>query len=450
MFCDFKPDNVMQTPNGLKLIDLGGVFRIDDPTSAVYGTVGYQAPEIAGTGPTPTSDLYTVARSLAVMSTVFNGYQSTYRFGLPARDDVPEYRAAPGLYRFLARATAPNPDDRFQTADEMAAQLLGVLREVVATSTGMPAPGTSTLFTPELNRAHDARDWRALPALQVSADDDNAAFLAALGVVESEQLVAMLRALPDPTVEVTLRLARALLEIGEHAAAEQLLDETLADDPWEWRVAWYRSLIALDENEPDRARANLETILDVVPGELAPQLALGLACEAANDHAAAVCWYDVVSRTDPSYTSACFGLARCRIELGNRMGAIEAYERVSRTSHAYVDAQVEKVRALVDPDACTTDDVVAAGTVVEHLPLERERAARLTVAVFEAALGLVRPDDLAPGVDGQTVLGCRLTDREVRVGLETAYRRLAQHAASVHDRVALIDRANEVRPRTLL
>jgi serine/threonine-protein kinase PknG len=306
------------------------------------------------------------------------------------------------------------------------------------------------LFTPELHRAQDARDWRALPALQVSPDDGNAAFLAALGVVEPEQLVEMLRAVPNPTVELRLRLARTLLETGEHAAAEQVLDELIADDPWEWRVAWYRSLIALDENDSGRARTNLDAVLDVVPGELSPQLGLGLACEAAGDHAAAAAWYDVVARTDPSFTSACFGLARCRLELGDRAGAVEAYERVTHTSHAYVDAQVDKVRALVDSNECTANDVVATGAVLEHLNLGRERDARLTVDVLESALRLVRPDDLDPSVNGQVVLGCRLVDRDVRIGLENAYRRLAQHAASVHERVALVDRANAVRPRTWL
>ena len=49
-YCDFKPDNVMQTDEQLKLIDLGAVVAMDDEDSAIYGTVGYQAPEIAGHG----------------------------------------------------------------------------------------------------------------------------------------------------------------------------------------------------------------------------------------------------------------------------------------------------------------------------------------------------------------------------------------------------------------
>ena len=46
LYCDFKPDNVIQTEEQLKLIDLGAVRRMDDDESAIYGTIGYQAPEI--------------------------------------------------------------------------------------------------------------------------------------------------------------------------------------------------------------------------------------------------------------------------------------------------------------------------------------------------------------------------------------------------------------------
>ena len=42
VYCDFKPDNVIQTEEQLKLIDMGGVRRIDSD-EAIYGTVGFQA-----------------------------------------------------------------------------------------------------------------------------------------------------------------------------------------------------------------------------------------------------------------------------------------------------------------------------------------------------------------------------------------------------------------------
>ncbi len=47
---DFKPANIIQVGDGLKLIDLGGVRRVDDDQSPIYGTVGFQAPEVAKEG----------------------------------------------------------------------------------------------------------------------------------------------------------------------------------------------------------------------------------------------------------------------------------------------------------------------------------------------------------------------------------------------------------------
>src|SRR5262249_23986937 len=49
LYCDFKPDNVIAGPLGITLIDLGAVSRMGDEAGHVYGTVGYQAPEIAET-----------------------------------------------------------------------------------------------------------------------------------------------------------------------------------------------------------------------------------------------------------------------------------------------------------------------------------------------------------------------------------------------------------------
>src|SRR5581483_9242910 len=150
VYCDFKPDNVIQTEEQLKLIDMGGVRRIDDDDSAIYGTIGYQAPEIATLGPSPASDLYTVGRALAVMTFEFAGYQSTYKHSLPDPAKVPVLAENESFLRALRRATDPDPDRRFASAGEMAEQLTGVLREVLAVGDGTPRPAFSTLFSPEL------------------------------------------------------------------------------------------------------------------------------------------------------------------------------------------------------------------------------------------------------------------------------------------------------------
>ncbi|MFD9412548.1 serine/threonine protein kinase, partial [Streptomyces sp. NPDC059989] len=155
LYCDFKVDNAIQQQNQLKLIDMGAVRRMDDEESAIYGTVGYQAPEVAELGPSVASDLYTVARTLAVLTFDFQGYTNVFVDSLPDPEHIEVFRRYESFYRLLVRATDPDPGRRFASAQEMADQLTGVLREVVALQTGLPRPQLSTLFGPELRVPDD-------------------------------------------------------------------------------------------------------------------------------------------------------------------------------------------------------------------------------------------------------------------------------------------------------
>ncbi len=150
LYCDFKVDNAIQSEDQLKLIDMGAVRRMDDEESAIYGTVGYQAPEVADVGPSVASDLYTVGRTLAVLTFDFQGYTTVYADSLPDPDTIDVFRRYESFYRLLVRATDPDPARRFASAQEMAEQLTGVLREVVSLQTGRARPAVSTLFGPEV------------------------------------------------------------------------------------------------------------------------------------------------------------------------------------------------------------------------------------------------------------------------------------------------------------
>jgi serine/threonine-protein kinase PknG len=431
---------------------------MDDRSSPVYGTVGYQAPEIAETGPTRATDLFTVGRTLAVLCTVFAGYQSTYRFTLPARGDVELYARHGSLHRLLLRATAPDPDARFQTADEMSAQLVGVLREIVAGATGTPAPGVSTTFTAPGRGSTDVADRRALPTPLVDPDDPLAAVILAIGPAGPEAIAEQRSAIqasnvhasnaPGSTSALDLWLARALVDDDRIAEATAVLDAVGRADPWDWRVPWYRAIAALADGAPSSATRELELVLATLPGELAPKLALGVAAELAGDPTAATAWYEIVSRTDPGFTSAAFGLARCHAALGDRDGAVAAYGRVPDTSSAHVDARIAEARLLVTDGAAAPADVRRAATIVEQLPLDAEQRGVLAALVLEASLGLldrgVSPDP------AMLVLGFPFTDRDIRRALEATYRSSARRAATPAERVTLVERANRVRPRSLL
>ena len=213
IYCDLKPDNAIQSEELLKLVDLGGVRRLDDYDSAIYGTIGYQAPEIAELGPSISSDLYTVGRTLAVLSFPFKGYTSTHVNGLPPRAEVPLLQQYESYDRLLRRATHIDPGARFQDASEMADQLTGVLREVLAADDGTPRPAASSLFGMELETVGTEIDFRegvvlpspspaeiaaTLPTPLVDGADPASGFLAGLTSVEPEQLAAALTSRPSP------------------------------------------------------------------------------------------------------------------------------------------------------------------------------------------------------------------------------------------------------------
>jgi serine/threonine-protein kinase PknG len=190
-------------------------------------------------------------------------------------------------------------------------------------------------------------------------------------------------------------------------------------------------------------------VYSAVPGELAPKLAIASAFEDEGAFRDGAHWYDVVSRTDPGFTSAAFGLARCLRALDDLAGALEAYERVPETSSASFAARVALADALLDDGwSHTRADIAAASAVIERLPAGDERRADLAARLYEVALAVVRRDGDDAGAP--PVLGRAFTETSIRFGLEDAYRTLARLSASTSARIQWVDRANAARPRTLV
>ncbi len=88
----------------IKVIDLGGVTRFTNSDGDIYSTVGYAAPELATKGPSPASDIYTLARTMAVLCTEFRGFQNSHEHQLRTPDEEPVYARYESFYRFLAKA----------------------------------------------------------------------------------------------------------------------------------------------------------------------------------------------------------------------------------------------------------------------------------------------------------------------------------------------------------
>jgi len=512
VYCDFKPDNVIQTEEQLKLIDMGGVRGVDSD-GPIYGTVGYQAPEIGTEGPSVSSDLFTVARALAVLTFEFKGYQSTYKFTLP--DGVPVLEQQESFARLLRRATDPDPDRRFASAGEMAEQLTGVLREVLAVADGTPRPAFSTVFSPELqaigtqlaggddlaggttppyppDHGRAARPpvppggggrfadppkateiIAGIPMPQVDRADPAAGYLATLAGLDSGPRAAALAAAISGDVsvpaevaasaETRLALARAELDAGDYAGAGRTLADLAAGDPSDWRIAWTDGLRRLATGDAGAAGGAFSAVYDELPGELAPKLALAFAAEAAGDSASAGRYFKLVWTVDRSCLSAAFGLARACLAAGDRPGAIAALAAVPETSSYHAAAQIAAVRILVSPGV-TGDDLHQAGGRLSRLTVDEARRQQLTVEILRAALGWASSDHQA--VAGQVpgsgraagsgrrgsgdglILGCEPNERSLRFGLEAGYRALARLTSDRARRITLVDMANDIRPKT--
>ena len=464
LFCDFKPDNAIHAEEQLKLIDLGAVRRMDDDVSAIYGTPGYQAPEVATVGPSVAADIYTVGRSLAVLSFDFRGFSTTHKDRLPGPAEVPLLAQEESYYRLLRKATHTDPARRFASAADLREQLLGVLREVLSSADGRPRPAVSHQFTPErrafgcqagqigpelaATRLDPVEVASALPLPQVNVADPGAGFLATVGSADPDEMIALLQAAPVPSREVALQLARARIDRGDLAGAAKDLDALAGEDPLDWRVDWYRGLVSLAAGRPGDARVAFDGVYDELPGEPAAQLALAASAECTGDREAAARWYQRVWRVDRGHLSAAFGVARIRLAAGDRAAAVAVLDQVPDSSIQHLTAQVAAVRASLPAGAL--DDLLAASRRLERLGLDVERQARLTVEMLEATLAWVTNTGPSPAPAAARVLGHPLSERAVRFGLERAYRTLAQLSRDPQTRIALVDRANAVRPRTLV
>lgn len=458
VYCDFKPENVMLERDDVKLIDMGGVRRMDDMQGDIYCTAGYSAPE-ASEGPTAASDLYTVGRSLAVLLAEFRGLTTDYRYSLPSPADVPVFAQQESLYRCLLKATAQNPDDRFESADEMAEQLLGVLREIVAVDTGQPRPSSSVYFAVDplaIESGDEMKpvlpDSRYVPAPLMDTTDAGArAVSAALALPHPDRLIALQMACAQfpKSREAKLRLASAYGEAGSYDQANRIWEEIAIEDPWDWRVQWLRGRMRLAQDDATGARQDFDQVYFDLPGELAPKLGLAFAAERAGNLDLALRLYDLVSRVDDQLVSASFGLARCALAANDRGLAMEALGRVPRTASVCSRSRVQTVSALITKlkHPPLLEHLVTAAGLTESLSVDMFLRGELRSSILRTALDLARRKQVKADAN-TTLFGAPLRERELRLELERTLRSMAQLVTG-EGRIRLVDEANAIRPRSL-
>ena len=474
VYNDLKPENIMLTEEQLKLIDLGAVSRINS-FGYLYGTPGFQAPEIVRTGPTVATDIYTVGRTLAALTLNLRTRNGRYVDGLP--EDDPVLNTYDSFGRLLRRAIDRDPRRRFSTAEEMSGQLMGVLREVVAQDTGAPRPGLSTIFSPsrstfgvDLLVAHTdvyldgqvhserltAREIvTALQVPLVDPADVAASVLQATVLSQPVQTLDSLRAARHggldaegielaESVELPLMEVRALLDLGDVAKATRKLDDLAERFGWQWRLVWFRAVAELLTGDYDSATKHFTEVLDTFPGELAPKLALAATAELAgntDEHK----FYQTVWKTNDGVISAAFGLARSLSAQGDRTGAVRTLDEVPATSRHFTTARLTSAVTLMSgrsTSEITEQQIRDAARRVEALPPTEPRVLQIRALVLGGAMDWLQDNEASTN----HILGFPFTEHGLRLGVEASLRSLARVAPTQRHRYTLVDMANKVRP----
>jgi serine/threonine-protein kinase PknG len=416
VYNDLKPENIMLTEDNVELIDMGAVSGIGD-FGYIYGTKGFQAPEIVRTGPTVATDVYTVGRTLARLT--IDLPDDTYAETLPEPDDVPLLQRYESFHRLLARATNPRPAQRFSSAEEMATQCKGVLREVLAEQTGAPCPGTSILFA-----MHGSEFGADLAPQRTDVFVD--------GRPHTVRLTArdVARALPAPV--------------------------PTEDRETEWRMDWDDGIAALDSENLCAALKCFQRVVAAVPGEAAPKVASAATAElvletddarnAERLRQSCERYYRTLWRTDHSMVSAAFGLARQLAARGDRSGAIDVLDQVPLTSRHYGEAQLTSVLMLLDgpPAEITEAQLRDAAMRVGQLKEGEPRALQIRALVLGTALDWLKSGATPAATD--SILGRGFDQEGLRTGIEEALRELARRSPRRRHRYTLVDLANSIRP----
>lgn len=524
VYNDLKPSNIIITEDQVKLIDLGAVSGIG-AFGYIYGTKGFQAPEVGEVGPSVASDIYTIGRTLAALTLQLpvddNG---VYRPVLPTPADESLFRRYLSFYRFLQRATHPDPQKRFRNIEEMRTQLFGVLREILAVRDGRQFPAQHSLFSPQRStfgtkllvfrtdqlidgidrtaRITTSEVVSALAAPLIDRSDVGAAMLSGSSYTEPQEALETLRQAMKTeeyqhSAEIPLGVVRALLDLGFTGQARSWLASLAESLGHDWRFQWYSGVTDLLLDDFTAAQGHFNSVLNILPGESAPKLAIAAVNElllqqlgydrtpllhpeatrmAANfdldseelDDAAftaindvwthttedpamlrfvAMRLYGMVWRTNPTTVSSAFGLSRQLTAENQIEMAVSALDKVPVASRHHRMAQLTTILELIS-GKLTEGRIRRAARRLEEIPTNEPRFFQIKTAVLSAALNYLRDAELRSAASSNELFEFSFTQRGLRYGLSETLRQQARQAPFARHRYALVDMANQVRPVT--
>ena len=310
VYNDLKPDNIIVTEDQVKLIDLGAVSGIG-AYGFIYGTRGFQAPEVASEGPSVHSDIYTIGRTLAALVVELPQVDGVYKRHIPTPTEEPLFRRYISLYRVIMRCCEPEPAKRYSSVQELQAQLLGVLREILAIRDGRTFPAQQSQFSPQrttfgtkhlvfrtdqlidgITRTVEITPQEvvsALPTPLINRDDVGAGMLQGSSYTEPQETLETLRQAMQTdqyqqSLEIPFGVVRSMLDLGLTQQAQTWLASMSSRLAGNWRFYWYFGVVNTLLGDYAAAQRDFARVLAFLPGEAAPKLAIAAVNELMLQH----------------------------------------------------------------------------------------------------------------------------------------------------------------------
>jgi tRNA A-37 threonylcarbamoyl transferase component Bud32 len=267
---DIKPGNIMLTPSGVKILDFG-IAKVFDQTSvtvrgAALGTAAYSSPEQAeGRAVDQRTDVFALGTIVHEMLTGFRPFDAASDgAALETSLDSECAGMAPAFESVLARAVAPDRDDRFASMDEFIAAIRPIQRALAA--------GTPT----------QRRPWQVLHALlhRVSLG----------GVVPADEIETCANATavdPDLPLAVRISALRAVIFLKRFDLGAKLASGLIAADADAADVRFDLAVSLAKAGHRDAALEASEGALTSPDGRLIMLAALSHAAAGAGDNARA-------------------------------------------------------------------------------------------------------------------------------------------------------------------
>jgi serine/threonine protein kinase/Flp pilus assembly protein TadD len=418
---DLKPSNIFITPHGVKLLDFGlttAVQRLGDETQialtapgTVVGTPQYAAPEQLRNGTLDArTDIFAAGCVLYEMLTgrpPFGGMSVVEVFHAIMYEQPPALTGSPAvsaLDRIVYRAIAKKPEDRYQTAEDMALDLRSAM--------ALGDSGSSAAI------AHPVTRLIVLPFRMLRPDPETAFLAFSL----ADAVTSSLSGLQSLVVRSSLAAARFASEspdikaIGNDAEVDAILVGTLMRSGNQLRVSTQLvgtpASTVLWSHTAQVAIGDLFSLQDDLAGRIVESLSLPLtqrerrmlkqdvpatpevyehylrANEMSRDSRnwrPALELYEQCTQEDPHYAPAWTGVGRMQRMIG-KYEEDESEERFSK-------AEVALKRALeLNPDLSPAENVYA------HLEVDLGRAEQAMVRLLRRARERTSDPELFAGL----------------------------------------------------